>query len=167
MIVVLGVMQFQQGAFGAAFLNGVHGVQTPGALFQALALIVDRVGAWFGIPGIHVRTAHRHARKIPVAQVVHHAGINGFLAVGVEVGAVIPPHVEAAVGGGVGWRHTLQEEALIAFGFHHGAFQPPVELTGGVTEGQRLQPGQAVVNAVSIVFVADAVFRAVELVAGG
>ncbi|MNI55060.1 hypothetical protein D3C73_1099870 [compost metagenome] len=61
----------------------------------------------------------------------------------------------------------MQEVALVALGLDHGPFKAPVELTSGVTEGQRLQPGQAVVNAVWVVLVADAIFGTIELIAGG
>ena len=61
MVVILGVMQFEQRAFGAPFLKGVKRIQTPRTFFQTLALVISRIGAWLGVPCVNVRTAWQDA----------------------------------------------------------------------------------------------------------
>lgn len=62
-----------------------------------------------------------------------------LFAVGVEVGTVIPPDIRAAVGGSVGWSHTLQEVSLLTVSLNpclRGAIH---YVSRPVTKGQRLQ----------------------------
>jgi hypothetical protein len=37
-------------------------------------------------------------------------------------GRMAPPDIETTIRGGIGWRHTLQEVALLAIGFNPGPF---------------------------------------------
>ena len=164
-------MEFEQRALRAPFLNGIHGVQAIGGLFQAFIRVV--VGIWrrhsarLRIPGIDIGCAKGPARHVPVLHVIHRAEEHRFFTVGVEVRAVIPPDIQTTVRRGVGWRHTLQEVALLAVSFNPGSFQTQVQHVGHlIAKGQCLQPRGAVINIVSPA-VADFIAGAVELIAGG
>lgn len=112
-------------------------------------------------------SADGEAWKIPVFQVIHRTEEDRFFAVGVEVRTVIPPDIQATVGGSVGWSHTLQEVSLLTVGFNPGAFQTQIHyISRPVTKGQCLQPGSAVVKVVDAAIV-NFIARTVELVAGG
>lgn len=90
-----------------------------------------------------------------------------LFAVGVEVGTVIPPDIQAAVGGSVGWSHTLQEVSLLTVSLNPGAFEAQIHyVSRPVTKGQRLQPGGAVIKVVDAAIV-NFIARTIELVAGG
>ena len=165
-------MQFEHRAFGAAILNGVHRIQAVGRLFNSPVFVVVRIrialpGSGFSIPCVNVGSADGEAWKIPVFQVIHRTEEDRFFAVGVEVRTVIPPDIQATVGGSVGWSHTLQEVSLLTVGFNPGAFQTQIHyISRPVTKGQCLQPGSAVVKVVDAAIV-NFIARTVELVAGG
>ena len=131
MVVVLGKVQFEQGALRPPFLYGIHCIQAIGRLFQAIVRVIVRIrrghSARLRIPGVDIRRAERPARHIPVFHVIHRAKEDRFFAVGVKVGAVIPPDIETTIGRGVGRGHTLQEVALLAISLHPGSLETQIQ----------------------------------------
>lgn len=100
-------------------------------------------------------------------QVIHRTEEDRFFAVGVEVGTVIPPDIQATVRGSVGWSHTLQEVSLLTVSLNPGTFEAQIHyVSRPVTKGQRLQPGGAVIKIVDAAIV-NFIARTIELVAGG
>ena len=170
MVVVLREVQFEHRSFRPAFLQGVDSIQTVGGLFQTIVRIVVSIrgchSARLRIPGVNIGSAKRPARHIPVLHVIHRAEEYCFLAVGVKVGAVIPPDIKTTIRGGIGWRHTLQEVALLTIGFNPGPFQTQIQHIGRfIAKGDRLQPRGAVVDVVDAA-VADFIAGTIELIAG-
>ena len=172
MVVVFGEVQFEHRAFGATVLNGVDRIQAVGRLFNSLVFVVVRIrialpGRRFSIPCVNVGSADGEAWKIPVFQVIHRTEEDRFFAVSVEVGTVIPPDIQAAVGGSVGWSHTLQEVSLLTVSLNPGTFEAQIHyVSRPVTKGQRLQPSGAVIKIVDAAIV-NFIARTIELVAGG
>ena len=171
MVVVLRKVEFEQRALSASFLNGVHGIQAIGGLFQAFIRVVVRIRRGHSprlrIPGINVGGAEGPARHVPVLHVIHRAEEHRFFTVGVEVRTVIPPDIQSPVRRCVSWRHTLQEVALLTISFNPGSFQTQVQNVGNlIAKGQCLQPRGVVIDIVNPA-VADLIAGAVELIAGG
>ncbi len=95
-------------------------------VFVVVRIRIALPGRRFCIPCVNVGSADGEAWKIPVFQVIHRTEEDRFFAVSVEVGTVIPPDIQAAVGGSVGWSHTLQKVSLLTVSLNPGAFEAQI-----------------------------------------
>lgn len=148
-VVIVGVVQGEVGIFRLAGLDGITGIQTPGGLFQAVCG-AGAAGCRFGIPGIDVGGSDGKAGQLPFGQIIADTGKQRVFPVGIEVGAVVPPHIKTTVRRGIARCHTLQEEALVPWRMDAGTFHTERQLVDSVAEGDGLQPGQPVVQVIPI-----------------
>lgn len=74
-------------------------------------------GAGFAVPAVGLARANCPAGQIVIFQVIRHTGEGRGFTIGVKVGRCIPPDIQSSIGAGISRGDTLQEEALITFGF--------------------------------------------------